>query len=280
MKGYVYSITSPSNKVYVGITLTTPKNRFREHIAFSKRGNSNRKISNAFRKYGPDNLKLSTLEILEHDVKEELYKALCEREKFHIHNLDTFINGYNCTLGGEGTVGMVGELNPFYGKKHNPETVAKFKEMAKLRRHTPESRKKLSEAGKGRKHKAESIQKMKEVQRKRSKRVICLDNQIIYPSLTNCSEQLKITRSDIRKVCEGKRITAHGMKFRYVIDGVIQEVQEPENKRIKRIKCVQTNKTYDSITECCADLGVRHQHVSAILRGRQKTTKGYSFIYD
>lgn len=278
MKGYVYSITSPSNKVYVGITLTTPKNRFREHIAFSKRGNSNRKISNAFRKYGPDNLKLSTLEILEHDVKEELYKALCEREKFHIHNLDTFINGYNCTLGGEGTVGLVGELNQFYGKKHKPETIQRLRELASVRKHTEETKRKISEAGKGRVHSKESIEKMK--QRKERKQVICLDTKETFDSITDCSNYFKITRSDIRKVCEGKRITAHGMKFRYVIDGVIQEVQEPENKRIKRIKCVQTNKTYDSITECCADLGVRHQHVSAILRGRQKTTKGYSFIYD
>lgn len=278
MKGYVYSITSPSNKVYVGITLTTPKNRFREHIAFSKRGNSNRKISNAFRKYGPDNLKLSTLEILEHDVKEELYKALCEREKFHIHNLDTFINGYNCTLGGEGTVGLVGELNQFYGKKHKPETIQRLRELASVRKHTEETKRKISEAGKGRVHSKESIEKMK--QRKERKQVICLDTKETFDSITDCSNYFKITRSDIRKVCEGKRITAHGMKFRYVIDGVIQEVQEPENKRIKRIKCVQTNKTYDSITECCADLGVRHQHVSAILRGGQKTTKGYSFIYD
>lgn len=278
MKGYVYSITSPSNKVYVGITLTTPKNRFREHIAFSKRGNSNRKISNAFRKYGPDNLKLSTLEILEHDVKEELYKALCEREKFHIHNLDTFINGYNCTLGGEGTVGLVGELNQFYGKKHKPETIQRLRELASVRKHTEETKRKISEAGKGRVHSKESIEKMK--QRKERKQVICLDTKETFDSITDCSNYFKITRSDIRKVCEGKRITAHGMKFRYVIDSVIQEVQEPENKRIKRIKCVQTNKTYDSITECCADLGVRHQHVSAILRGRQKTTKGYSFIYD
>lgn len=278
MKGYVYSITSPSNKVYVGITLTTPKNRFREHIAFSKRGNSNRKISNAFRKYGPDNLKLSTLEILEHDVKEELYKALCEREKFHIHNLDTFINGYNCTLGGEGTVGLVGELNQFYGKKHKPETIQRLRELASVRKHTEETKRKISEAGKGRVHSKESIEKMK--QRKERKQVICLDTKETFDSITDCSNYFKITRSDIRKVCEGKRITAHGMKFRCVIDGVIQEVQEPENKRIKRIKCVQTNKTYDSITECCADLGVRHQHVSAILRGRQKTTKGYSFIYD
>lgn len=279
MKGYVYSITFPSNKRYIGITTKNPKTRYREHISHALYGNcGQRKIYKAINKYGADNLKFEVLVEIEKETKELLLKDLCLLEQKYINDFDSFFNGYNCTLGGEGTFGLVGELNQFYGKKHTPETINRLKELASVRKHTEETKRKISEAGKGRKHSKESIEKMK--QRKERKQVICLDTNDTFNSSTDCSNHFKIARSDIRKVCEGERITAHGMKFRYIIDGVIQEVQEPENKRVRKVKCVQTGKVYDSIKECCADLGVRHQHVSAILRGRQKTTRGYSFIYN
>lgn len=206
-----------------------------------------------------------------------LFLKLCELETHYIKYYDSFKNGYNCTLGGEGTVGMSGDLNPFYGKKHSKETLKKLSESASKRKHTDEARKKISEASKGRKHNPESIAKMRE--REDCKEVICLETGEIFPSITICSEKISIGRSDIRKVCNGVRITAKGKRFRFIIDGVIQEVQEPENKRIRKIMCIQNGKHYASIKECCEDLNVRNQHVSAVLRGKQKQTKGYSFEY-
>ena len=150
-------------------------------------------------------------------------------------------------------------------------------ELGFKRKHTDETRKKISEAVKGRKHNPESIAKMRE--RENCKEVICLETGEIFPSTTACSKKTSICRSDIRKVCNGVRITAKGKRFRFIIDGVIQEVQEPENKRIRKIMCIQNGKRYASIKECCEDLNVRHQHVSAVLRGKQKQTKGYSFEY-
>lgn len=281
MKGYVYSITSPSNKRYIGITKRNPENRFREHIRHSINGIYQRKIYKAIRHYGKENMKMEILEEITSSDEHVLMQMLFELENKYIIEFDTFVNGYNGTLGGEGTAGLSGEMNPFYGKKHGIDTLERLSELAKQRKHSDETKRKISESSKGRKHTKESIKLMKEQKIKEVGRsVICLDTKETFQTLTDCSNHFNIARSDIRKVCEGKRITAHGMKFRYLENGKTVEVNEPENKRVKRIKCEQTGKSYKSIQACCDDLGVRHQHVSAILRGRQKTTKGYSFIYD
>lgn len=281
MKGYVYSIESPSNKRYIGVTKRNPKNRFREHIRHSLNGIYQRKLYKAIRCYGEENMKFKVIQVVNADDEKTLMEKLFKLEMKYILQYDTFANGYNGTEGGEGTVGMSGELNPFYGKKHNAETLDRLSELAKKRRHTEETKRKISEAGKGKVHSPESLKLMKGYWTERKgKGVICLDDDEKFNSITECSEFYGISRSDIRKVCEGKRITAHGKKFRFLDNGKVIGVKEPENKRVRRVKCVETGDSYESIQACCDDLGVRHQHVSAILRGRQKTTKGYSFIYD
>ena len=80
------------------------------------------------------------------------------------------------------------------------------------------------------------------------------------------------------KLFAGERIKAKNLTFRFIENGEIKEVN-PTNKAKKRILCINTNKEYESITEASKDLNVKHQHISAILNGRQKTTKGYSFKY-
>lgn len=276
MKGYVYSIKFPNNKRYIGITVRKPKNRLKEHLNLSKT-DKKRKLYKAIRKYKEENMFFEIINEVEDIDRHALFLKLCELEIHYIKYYDSFKNGYNCTLGGEGTVGMSGDLNPFYGEKHSKETLKKLSELGFKRKHTDETRKKISEAIKGRKHNPESIAKMRE--REDCKEVICLETGEIFPSTTVCSKKTSICRSDIRKVCNGVRITAKGKRFRFIIDGVIQEVQEPENKRIRKIMCIQNGKHYASIKECCEDLNVRNQHVSAVLRGKQKQTKGYSFEY-
>lgn len=280
MNGYVYSIKSPSNKRYIGITKRNPKNRYQEHVRHSLNRRLNRKLYKAFRRYGKEFMELEILEVIESDCEFDLMNKLHELEVAYIERYDSFYNGYNGTVGGEGTVGMTGELNAFYGKKHDPETLRRLSELGRLRTHSEETKRKISESGKGVLHTEKSKVKMKEYWTERKgKRVICLDDGEVFDSITLCAEHYNVSRSDIRKVCEGKRITAHGKRFRFMEGDNVVKVEEPLNKRVRSVQCLENGKVYESIQACCDDLGVRHQHVSAILRGRQKTTKGYSFIY-
>lgn len=124
MKGYVYSIKFPNNKRYIGITVRKPKNRLREHLNLSKT-DKKRKLYKAIRKYKEENMFFEIMNEVEDIDRHALFLKLCELETHYIKYYDSFKNGYNCTLGGEGTVGMSGDLNPFYGKKHSKETLKK-----------------------------------------------------------------------------------------------------------------------------------------------------------
>ena len=49
----------------------------------------------------------------------------------------------------------------------------------------------------------------------RSKSVICLTNNITYPSIAAAAKELGITSSLISRCCSGKLETTHGLKFKY-----------------------------------------------------------------
>lgn len=268
MNASLYKITFPNDKVYIGITTKKPETRLSEHFLLSKHENK-RKVYKAMRHFGTENLTMDVLKQYE-DVE---WSFMCELETQTIKEYDSFNNGYNGTLGGEGTVGLCGSLNAFYGKKHTPENLKIMSEKGYLRKHTEETKNKISKRNKGRLHKEESIQKMRE--KASSKIVICENDKMEFKSITSCAEFYNLQRSDVRKVCNRERATAKGYVFSWKGDN------SPfyKDSREKPIKCVETGVVFASTKEACESLGIRSQHVSAILRGKQKTTKGYSFVY-
>ena len=94
--GLIYKCTSPSGKSYIGLTTQGLKNRIQQHVYNSKKG-SNLPFHQAIRKYGIENFNIT---ILEDNIQD---KILPEKEKYYISLYDSYYNGYNCTLGGEGT---------------------------------------------------------------------------------------------------------------------------------------------------------------------------------
>lgn len=97
--GYIYVITNQiNNKQYVGQTSFSIQDRFKQHIKDSKKQDiQNRPLYKAFNKYGTENFSISLLE-------ECPQAQINEREQYWIEKLNTFHNGYNATLGGEGII--------------------------------------------------------------------------------------------------------------------------------------------------------------------------------
>lgn len=92
MKGFIYKITNKVNgKSYIGQTRYTVEFRWRQH----QHKKDNTYFHNAIQKYGIDNFTVETLEECD-------FKDLNSREIFYIAKYDTFNNGYNLTIGGEG----------------------------------------------------------------------------------------------------------------------------------------------------------------------------------
>ena len=91
--GYVYCIENILNeKKYIGITTRTIKERFAEHCKAESY------IGRAIRKNGIENFKVYELAVA------DCHKELCDLEVYYIEKFDTFKNGYNQTIGGDGVV--------------------------------------------------------------------------------------------------------------------------------------------------------------------------------
>ena len=94
---YIYKITNLTNgKSYIGKTLSTIEERWREHCRDSRKKRcEKRPLYSAMNKYGIENFKIEQIEECHDDI-------VNEREVYWIEYFGTFKNGYNATVGGDG----------------------------------------------------------------------------------------------------------------------------------------------------------------------------------
>lgn len=96
---YIYIITSPSGKQYVGkSTIGTDQKEILYQSASKYFPNIKRPILNAIRKYGWDNMKFEIIEQNDQWTTDELN----QQEKYWIKYFNTIEFGYNVTAGGDG----------------------------------------------------------------------------------------------------------------------------------------------------------------------------------
>jgi len=94
---YIYKIQNKiNNKIYVGKTTSSLRQRFLEHVRKSK-VEVERPLYRAFNKYGIENFNITLIE-------ECSIKNLTDKEIFWIDYFNSYSNGYNATLGGEGSI--------------------------------------------------------------------------------------------------------------------------------------------------------------------------------
>lgn len=108
MTNYIYKITSPNNKIYIGKTVTPIKNKISyykriEHLPYAP----NRKIVNAIKKYKWENMLFEIVE--ENDTWS--FDELNNREKYWISYYNSMIKGYNMTPGGDGIPSDIAKHN-------------------------------------------------------------------------------------------------------------------------------------------------------------------------
>lgn len=139
----VYMVISPSGKKYVGKTVGSMNKRKKCHQWYAKNGSSF-PLHKAIRKYN-DKMKWSTYS---RDITEE---EATDMEVFLISKLKTLgPNGYNCTLGGEGSTGWVA----------SKETRSRMSASGKGRKFSKEHKNKIATALSGKKRSMEVKEKI------------------------------------------------------------------------------------------------------------------------
>lgn len=114
-KGKIYKITNNVNGlIYVGCTINSLKQRFNEHLYRCFKSDYKSKLYNSIKKYGQENFKIELIE--ECDLN-----TIYETEKKYIQEYDSYNNGLNSTIGGEGCLGYT----------HSPEIRQKISETLK-----------------------------------------------------------------------------------------------------------------------------------------------------
>ena len=89
--GDIYCITNLINgKKYIGLTTRCIYERFKEH------SKANSYIGYAIRKYGENNFAIQSIDTA------STTQELCDKEIYWIKKYNTFEEGYNLTIGGEG----------------------------------------------------------------------------------------------------------------------------------------------------------------------------------
>ena len=133
MRGIIYKYESPSGKIYIGQTYN--EKRRRNVFLNENETYAGIKIDNARKKYGPNNFKYEVLEEIECDNTKILGEKLDKLECYYIGLYNSFCNGYNMSIGGDGSRGYkiteehkkkirnyLLTNNPFKGKKHTQLT--------------------------------------------------------------------------------------------------------------------------------------------------------------
>ena len=271
----VYKHTSPSNKVYIGITsMNPPENRWRNGLGYWQ----NNHFYNAIQKYGWDNF--------EHEI---LFKGLTKKEAedkevelISLYNATDRENGYNKDNGGT-SVGRLTEEqkvklseigkermknkanNPMYGKHHSEEAKQKMREARTGTHHSEETKRKIGEASSRREWNDESREK--------------LSNQLTGHEV---SEETK------RKIGEAakerfKNKENHPLYGKHRSEETKKKLSEynkelfkdpakhPSYGRTKKIIDLDTHIIYDSAYKVSDEFGISVESIRANCRGDIKT---------
>lgn len=208
----VYKVTTPSNKVYIGITKWSLERRKKEHFTASK--NKNLPIHRAIRKYG----NLLSWEVVD---RAQTWEELCAKEREYIILYDSLKKGLNCTKGGEGGPGAKsGALNPMFGKiSPNRGKIFPDEVIQKLRDSwTAEKRLSLSKKKGG---KPFRVFKVMKIPAKRSPKYtpaqwVDLEEVGVWTNQNECSRVLGLSTCNLNKCLKGENYTTKGYRFEYV----------------------------------------------------------------
>lgn len=175
----VYRHTTPSGKVYIGITKQNPEKRWENGNGYK----GNEHFYRAILKYGWENIKH---EIICQASLSSVQAGAVEKSFIALYDSTNPDKGYNHSIGEE--CGML-------GVHHSIETRRKLSESNKRTYLNPELRRKSSEAKK--------------------KAVICVETGTLYSSGAEAAESIGVTNGAISMAVSGKRKTAGGYHWKY-----------------------------------------------------------------
>lgn len=207
--GYIYKIVNQINGTsYVGQTITSINERFSQHKSSCKRYKTY--LYNAMNKYGIENFTIEKID------SANSQKELDDKEIYWIKKLNTKIpNGYNILDGGNGARGLhhTQETKEILRLKSTGNSNALGKHNISI-----EGKRNMLLAHKGKpssfKNKEHTLEARKKLSINHSKKVLCIETNVIYPSSLVASQKLNIA-NHIGRCCRGERKSCGGYHWKW-----------------------------------------------------------------
>lgn len=245
--GIVYLLIDGTNDMeYVGQTRHSLEKRFKEHKRHKKYY-----IGNAINQHGEDMFVKVILKVC-YSPEELSYW-----ERHFIKSRDTMApNGYNLTEGGERDFRML------------PETCAKMSASKTGEKHHQYGRPLTKEW----KEKLDASQP-------RRRAVVCVELNIIYPSLSEAARCHNVTPTNILTACKRTHTTIRGFHWRYLDESTYADKKPVIDKRKRPIICIETNEKFESIAEAARHYKTTAENIQRACKNYAKTAVKLHWCY-
>ena len=263
--GYIYKITNVlTGKIYVGQTAGTIEHRFKEHKRNAERGEIYY-LYRAMRKYGEENFEIQELENCNNN-------DLDEREQYWISFLDSYKNGYNMTLGGEGRLKYkYQELAQAYIELGSERAVCDKFHCAPITVQKACESNGIEILPSGSTTKMQWDSGLRENQREQIRE---LGKSLKGKKLSQEHRQ-KLSESKMGKYC-GENSPMYGKNF----SKEHREKMSQNSAWAKAVKCIETEKIYSSACKAAKAIGLKSSAgISKCCNGEQKTAGGYHWQF-
>lgn len=271
-KYYIYKIECLANgRVYIGQTQNFQK-REREHLNDLKRNQHHSiLLQRAFNKYGERAFKCSIIE--------ECTKAnVDEREKYWINYYDSTNKYKGFNLEGGGNAKKI--IAPITRQKHRENARRNYYAIHYKCLNSPEAREKKSKKFSGKNNPCfgktprewmdEAVYK-KWVEDK--SRRLKLNNPMKNGHTEESKQKISIAMKGEKNPFYGKHHTNEVKQY-------LSEIRTgAKNPNAVKVKCLNNNKVYSTITQAAKELKVDGSAISKVCRGKQNHTNGYKFQY-
>lgn len=216
---YIYIIKNDINsRVYIGKTEFSIEKRFKEHLYDSlKHRKEQRPLYRAISKYGKEHF---WIEMLEECSSENA----SEREIYWIAKYNSYVDGYNATLGGDGKIIIDRATILSLYDSDDFLCASEIAEKANCSIDSVKSIVKQHRKGVNWQQRYLHSEKSKQSLLAKPKAVYCVEEKIRFESIASAERWLiennitsaKKSRSHISAVCKGKRKTAYGYHWEYL----------------------------------------------------------------
>ena len=206
--GYIYKVTNKVNgKVYIGKTIKSIEKRWKEHLEKSKINKT--KFYNAINKYNVENFILEKIEECDDLI-------LNEREQYWIRYYNSYENGYNSTGGGDGGIklqpGKIEQIVNLYKQNYCIRDIQKMLNTS-IETISIHLKRELNLSDEDIKEKGYTMRSKKQCQPVGQ---FSLAGEPIntFSSMKEAEIKTGICRTHISQVCNGRRLSAGGYKWK------------------------------------------------------------------